>query len=412
MATLSKYVGPERGVATISYVERPGSPRESYSQQGGARVQRIFDVSWEDRWYFCRALLGFSLTNGAGSLNYITRITPEPYPGAGRVVGGSDETYWLFAHAIESIEPIGPGGKDISQATPGMPTRVTRDADNTFTYQKARITVSYESAPYKIIPTSDFLRLDSVKASNTTIGSLIKSVDLTPVQQFLSIDPRSTTNFFPDESCLARYVSRHVQPTAEHLTLPFGQMLYQPDAPLPPGQKASPAINGIGRIIPNMELQYIWHQVPAVPNHILKYLGTVNLTEFVDRTPSLDPNYSNNLGKSYAVGTLLLVAIEVKPYRQITGAFAYDIVYRMKHFSALKPPKPPALLPTLFDPEKGHNYFIRFKNIGTLPDGTEGPVYQYELLNTSFDAGNQPNGIPVFYSTYFQNLFRLTEYTP
>lgn len=107
----------------IPYAERPNSPQESFVN-GVFRVRRTYDVPWHMRWHFMYAMLGDSGLEQDGKINrrvphgYHIRDFPSIYdnfnPGDD-LLGGMETTLpspWLFANAIESVEPIAFDGKD------------------------------------------------------------------------------------------------------------------------------------------------------------------------------------------------------------------------------------------------------------------------------------------------------------
>lgn len=286
MPTLTSYSGWE-----ITYNERPDSPQERYSgQQGGAT--RIFDVPWEFRWDFAQTMVGFSeavsyVKNGK-KLYYIKRYLPQPYPQPLKIrTKDNTEITWMYATDIASIQGLSP---------------TKTDNDGNLEFQYARITIQYSTLTY---------RLKKDEEMPPRLG-IVGDEGWAEWPQKNDDDDLSN---FPN----TRYITRHIQPTAEYLRLPFGVFKWVYDiteTPDDPSLRANVA-NGAGTIVPSTEVVYTWHQVPFVPRKIRDYLGCVNEFGF----------------DVFESETLLLVAAEVRPYRQIGGLPAYDVVYKMKHFN-------------------------------------------------------------------------------
>lgn len=350
MAKLSVF-----GAGLVSYFERPGSPEESYTA-GVGKVRRVFDTAWNDRWTFIQGLLGWSqILEGNLGKKYIQRVPPQPYKDIRRVFPNdedevSPEQYWLFPTQLESVQGIGPRGKQ---------------SNDIFFYEKARITVTYESLTYT--PYSDEYTRNK--------GWLDQNGN--PSDLFIA-RPGSVPYAYP-----FRYISRSYQPTAEYLTLPYGQLLWADDG--------SPAATGAGKIIPTMEVHYTWHMVPSSLNnvsnqvtHIFNHVGKVNKYEFDNCPP----------------GTLLLTAVESKPYRLIGGGYLNDLTFKMKYFNATN---------IMGVPEnKGHNHFLKFSqlSIRDLPPGTIGLVpgstYKYELLSSDGTLTGRRVYDEINFTTLFQ----------
>jgi hypothetical protein len=347
----------------VVYEEHRGSPEEAYTNQEG-KVTRTFDVYWFDRWTFCLAMLGTSVLGFRNSHRYVQRVAPFAYPGVFDVENtGDTETHWLYATSIERIEGLGqpranpPASSQLYGPDMAVPFGVNPiDFRGVYAYNVARITVGFQPLPYRVYDDDNLLTGVSVNDSTT---------EITAVDAFGN----------PDESKLLRYVSRHIQPNAEYLTLPGGQ-LYWPDG-TPSGSL------GVGKVIATSEVQFTWHQVPVIPDGIFAQVGTVNHADFVDYAPGL---YQS---RTYAQGTLLLTGVELKPFRQVNGDYAYDITYRMKHFSAVNP-----ATGALYSPEQGHNYFLRWKN---------GSDYSYEKLTTRTGG----LGVGVYLESDFTKLFKV-----
>ena len=196
------------GAAAIWYSERPDSPSESYAG-GVGKARRVFDVRWTDRLKFLSRMLGYSepVYFSNGNFSHVKRTPPVAYPPititSNRRIGQYIEPseYWLHATSVDNIEPVGIDRSPLERRPPGRASDLvveTRDADNMFTHALARITLSYEALPYRVV-TDDGMKSLGFYASDA-----------------------------PFEYSFYRYVSRTAQPHAEHLTLPFGVLRWAP----------------------------------------------------------------------------------------------------------------------------------------------------------------------------------------
>jgi hypothetical protein len=267
----------------VKYVERvPGSPMESL-ENNGARTTRIYDCDWTDRQKFAEKLLGYPSIKNMGSTLYVSRLTPDFHP----EYLNSSNLPWLYATRVTEIRGIGFRGKD---------------DDNTPVYQKARLTVVYESLTYEV--------LDDNELTMASGGS------------------------FPDEASLRRYVTKYPKAYTEFVTLRPGTLQWVDTTPKPMNV-------GFPFIVGSMMIDYVWHLVPKehAPIAAIKTaLGTVNKTTF-------DPDYN------FSPETLLLMSHELNPVRSAFGDRLYDIVYHCKYF---EPPQTGVAT--------GHNFGLRRTN--------------------------------------------------
>lgn len=370
---------------TFEYKERPDSPGESYAG-GVGKARRTFDVRWEDRLDFLAGMLGWSEPRFAtdGTFLYVKRVPPIPYP-AVEVPGNrfqvvnkrESRDYWLYASSVESIEPIGVNRDRLAKPGPFRPEdlwAVVKDDKDMFAHALARITINYEALPYRVTTDNDMF---SMKFQVTTAGPTLGAVD---------------------ESYMWRYVSRTVQPHAEHLTLPFGVLKWGPDAPtngaaaagVDPSMAGQVVTNQTGKIVPSIELVFTWHQVPGFPEQAFKMIGRVNSQPIYDYSPGTSRAWT------YGAGTLLFLGMELKSYRMSTGVYCNDVVYRMKYFSGINP-----TTGAPYSPERGHNYFLGFNNRD--PATTTNGYGYYSLVDA---AGNG-----VYEAADLRQLFTLPSIT-
>lgn len=333
----------ERLASGIQYRELKGSPQVSF-QGEGLLVKRTFETPWDQAWRFALYLLGdahrvaVTGTDGFGNPQYgIRRTLPDPYSAVADHLPEVRSGSLAWATAIETVDGLG----------------TFTAADQIFTsvkvsdYDVARMTVRYESLNYPILDDEQVVSLEG--GSGTSVN---------------------TGNQIPMERCLGRFVTRVVQPAAEALTLPHGTFVFTEDQ--------TPILGANLRIVPSTEVHYVWHRVPGRPRAVTQAIGCVNAAEF----------------DGFARGTLLLLAVEVKPYRWLTGRRLCDITYKMKHFSALDTTLSPV---REYTPERGHNWFLR-----TYPDGSSPPTYMLLTHNGNTIANG---GQPVYREADFTALF-------
>ena len=292
MATLRSTTWRERAVS-------PSSPE--YSIDGvRSKGVRTIDVAYRQSYPNCiaqaaRDFLGYSKLNEGGQ--FINRIVPWQDPTFG----------WLYANSIGRISGVGNkrnANTDIFEdREPDFPVPDVGDLYGTLggnvhrvaNYEYFRFTINFNALTYEIV--SD----DNVR----------------------------------DESSLKRYVTKSLRPGGSHITLPANSLFYvvRPnDAfgnPPLPGDAYQPIAFGMTKNLPQYNVSYTWHQIPAkavptgmsllpgiVPENpanpaIEKSLGLVNLTAF----------------DGFDAGTMLLVAVELAPDRQADGQRVFNVTY-------------------------------------------------------------------------------------
>jgi len=250
----------------IEYHERPSSPQESMGSDG-FRARRIFDTPWETRWKFLTAMFGSASLEGVDGHAVVLRELPEAY----KVDFGTGPVNFMYPAAIESIEHIGN-----TKWNTTLRSAVT---------EWARVSIGYETLHYRLL-SDEYLREE-----------------------------------YDDEgyeSCLARFVSIWVQPSAEYLTLPHGSLRWSE----PGGVQGVQVTGSYGRIQPSAEIMIVWHRVPGLPTAISQLLGSVNAQVMGVESRSL----------TFHPQTLLYTHAEVKPYRWFDNRLYYDITMKFKHF--------------------------------------------------------------------------------
>ncbi len=399
--------------AGIEYAELVGSPQEAYEGQQG-RVTRQFLVDWDKRWGLCQGLLGWSkVFKTAGGVTYIQRIPPLPYKENSQAFEQAiDDTtqeiqnFWLYPTQIVSIEGLGLVGKNAT-ATDGTPpySSYTHIAvpPNTeaCNYRKAKVTVSYESQHHKYRTDTQMKQLD---ADHPLAKDRIFTMD----------GGAGLDGWVPDEGSLARYVSRHIQPQAEFLTLPFAALFWADDNA---AIRAAPVTANQGRIIGSCEVTYTWFQVPAQKPVDPLLINGPPATILTKAARDAIGSVNDAQFDFAAAGTLLLTGVEVRPYRLLGGTFVGDIAYKMKYFSAVDPTEgktydqfvDPITNPVPAGEDKprarGHNYFLRYLPNRAEPDSSLAYTYNLITDNGHTKAGKPP-GRTVYRETNFRTLFR------
>ena len=319
--------------AIIAYDETPDSPQEMM-QANSFRSKRTFIVPWINRWQFAAVMLGYPVINrsqnfAVDGLYALNRLTPQYYS---PIDLDPLATPWLFATSLDGIQGE---GKIISYDIQGVAQ-----------YSKARISIGFEALTYRVLSDDDMINAGNVLPH--TVGS-------------------------PDESYMARYITKFRQPTAEYLQLPFGALKWVQPKPLTnvPG-------GTVGTIQAAQEVSYTWHQVPNVPSSVKTQIGTVNSSAFDN--------------KQYLRGQLLLTNVEVRPYRWFFNQRLFDITYKFRFFApsgggptldiVSQQRQEDANGLTLLEPY-GNNHFLHYRDIGknNVDNNTVLLPPQYDMLS-------------------------------
>lgn len=356
MASLSLQIPTGYGskTGTITYDETPDSPQES---MGGNvfRSRRTFIVPWSKRWLFSAGMVGWPflrLQSGSSSSYWVSRVTPQGYSATDFDPNG---TAFLYATSIENIQGQG---------------KITGyDSDSVAQFQKAKISIGYESLSYRVRSDMEILtnavlldqEIEDADYSDTGLGVFAGGAGV-------------------DEASLIRYITRFRQPTAEYLTLPLGALKWVQQNPTP-----TPA-GSIGKIIAAQELHYTWHQVPNVPEAAKKSIGSLNNTWF----------------DGYPRGTLLFVAVELKPYRWFFNQRVWDITYKFKFFSPVpsnSAEKVGGL--SIYAQDSSNGLWYDTRRDGDVAPGV--PVGEYlghnHFLRTNFSDTSGPSILRIFTSS-------------
>lgn len=286
------------GFAPLVYeesVKNPPSPEYMFGP-GANRVRRVLEFPWSRRHDAPAMFTGFpEIKQDVLGARWLSRSLPDALPDfKGKQLDGEQSTF-LYATSIESLVGIAPTGKT--------------DVDGIAEYQRARMSLVYESLTY------------GVKSDARMM--------ITPLDQLFGRT---------DESSLERFVTLALKPAAEFIALPRGIMQWATN----PTTRIDFASS---KLLQFIEIHLIWRQVPVIPVASITHVACVNRDPFVIG--------SNNEYQSitFPPETLLLLNADTTRYRLPSGHSVFDINYRLKHISA-------------FD-KKGvratHNKFLRYK---------------------------------------------------
>jgi len=382
----------------IEFFERPDSLKASYTA-GTLSLKRVFDTDWDTRWIFARRMVGYSFVNtDTSGRQYIARVPPHAHePMRLRDATQVEGSNIMYCTDLESMEPIKP--------------LEWNETDQEGLNLLARCTFNYSYLPYVVKTDEEIGRI--VSAFNNAQGPTYEPTDPARFGDVIKNGPY--TSIFPvtvkvgpntstidrifvegETSVVHRYISKVVQPSAQHLILPYGSMRFVDGTThgLFNTTYGTKATNTLVKIIPKAELTYTWHRVPSTDvsggshlDRIQRFLGKVNSDMF----------------DGYKSGTLLFLAVNSKPYRQIGGYYALDIELKMTYFEMFEGYSGGRIPAENGDTTIGHNYFIHFPesrsvDVDFLADG-----YRYDLIT----ANGQATGRRVFEAARFRDMFSL-----
>jgi hypothetical protein len=254
-----------RGPNQVPYIELL-EYSESFQENNPTAVRTCVCL-WEQRHLFKADMLGTSKYvpgNGVGGVaTGILRLPPEAHP----------ELPFLFASQCDLSEPM------------GVPTEIRDDLAKALT-----------SSP-------QYGELDQIGPSNMVAFNLAKyQVTYTFRDWDVLGDADVPSN---NNGELNRYVSKYYEPAAENQPYPGGSFKFVSDNTIinePPA-----------KTIPTLELQYVWRQVPGVPDAAIEAsIGTCNLYPF------------DNI---YPPETLICHPPKRKRYITANGDVVYDLTF-------------------------------------------------------------------------------------
>ncbi len=345
-------------------------------------ASRVVETSWSNWGRFAQCVLGYATLgvdeNGKPGLS---RAFPWSIP-----INNTSNRRFLFASKIE-IEGIG-------TPTPAGSACVIGSDNNAMAwYERARHTITFDTRTYDILADEQM----GVAIQTTTGGGGAPGDAQLPPPSGI------------DESRLVRYVTKIVKPAGEFLTLDSSAYYY---AGLLVGGNIVPMSRGQNKVIGSYNVSITWHLVPkeAVPSELYnpncvnkaidKCLGRVNRADF----------------DGMKQGTMLLMAVELKPMVSPLGDRVFDITYMFKYFSPSATAKyNPANVP-------GHNHIYRSIGGGATANVSTNGWYEafanraIALATTNTFAPTnfvaQTDGINIYDWADFNNLFRPANYPP
>ncbi len=399
---------------------------QDFSFSGNSFVmKRTFYCSWKQRFLFTMGFMGESIIVNKDTLFPIIRRTVsnayaslhDYRPGA----GGSRS--FLYPIGIESIKGISATPKAEYVKLNNLPsdTRVQGRIDDNDLYRLAKVTFNYDATTYKI--------LSDAQLDNSTPTYTFRSKAI-PSNPGLFTTVTGGTNASSEQN---RYVTKIVQPMTEVLRLPVGYYNWVEGLEkfnVVVSKPKSAADPGNSKIIASQEITYVWHQVPA----LTQPWETENQWLYKDRpevgnqglSPELIGACYTHLGSvnarwfdGYPPGTLLLMAIEARPYKWITGHRYYDYTFRMKFFNpqddfdinekVIVTDSAGNNIQSRLDSVPysyvGHNYFLRFTPPIVIAGTTALRVKPYFSLITEGGKTLEQGGTPTFKYTDFEDLF-------
>ncbi len=324
-ADLSDFAQSEgvSGVGTFEYNRSQGSRVYNFADETGA----LGGTATAFR--YVEDILGApSIGEDLASHHWIKRKTPH---GMSRFTRPSDDAKFLYA---TKVNLKGLGVRAYSTTLDGLKWPE---------YKQYRLETQYETLPYEILTDAEMVAKGYTDANGN-----------------------------PDEASWKRYISKIATPAGQFFTIATGSYSYVGGGGL--------VTAGLSKILSFCNLQITHHQVPerAVPSIFVNPALTTR--SYIESTIGCVNSVVFN---GYAVGTLLLLGVQMMPYRSPLGDRVYDVKHMMKYFE-----------PTT---AKGHNYVYR-------------PSSAAYIEVTSTGATNvvaQTDGISIYNWAPFAPLFRV-----
>jgi len=312
---------------------------KEHFRQDDIQVVRMFRVAWNLRGLFVNRMLGYStsqqqtaLQGGGSQVIYrIKRVIPAQHP----------ERPWLYADSVELMKGEG----------------AIRNNANTFATDANGNIIDDTNSNAIALPMIEYF-----DQSGNGDGQALMAVRYTFRDYEILSDDDLVAQWQGNE--LGRWVTQTRKYSVQSLALPGkGVIFNDPNAPA--------AINGtlitqtgVGIIMPVVDYQYAWHQVPDVPEAAIDAcVGFVNSQPF--------DGISGR--RQFAPGTLLCMAPSTDRIRTAVGRVAWEIKYHL-----------------LYRATGWNNY-----------PASDGNFYR---VNRTSD-GTTANGVPVYPSADFSQLF-------
>jgi len=337
----------------IQYWERIGSLTGTYTGEGLV-VKRVFDTPWSTRWIFCRKMLGYHFLDvNSAQKTYVHRIVPDRYIPTNVEDYSNGTTFKeMYVDSLEQIEPIRPESWDA----------VNKEGVNSL----ARCTFTYRYPNYAVLTDKeieDYLAIAPDVQYGRLVSDVVRPSTVTSYYNELEDGTADPEPYYQNitstkAAVVKRYISKAVQPTAQHIVLPYGMMrfvdgtvkTYNDTNFVTRTVYGTKATNITTKLVAKSEVIYTWHNVPTSDitgssqvKRIQRFIGCVNKYTFDDYLPQ----------------TLLLTAVNSRPFRQLGGHYTTDIEMRMTYFYVAESYSNGVPFSN-GDTAIGHNYFLRF----------------------------------------------------
>lgn len=360
MATLDLSLSGGSSAETVNWKERINAPRspQYVFETDRSSCTRIIDVAWNDYHTFAKAALGYTVGPDL-TRQCLSRKAPWGAP-----VYRSDYESFLYASKV-SVEGLGvdaaqgviAGSDDYAEAI----------------YKIARCTVEFTTRTHEIM-TDD--------AHSSACGGAA------------------------DESLFKRYVTKVVRPSGEFLSLGDGTAFYcNLRTGTAPSQVPVSIARGINKALLYFNLSLTWHLVPydCIPS---KFYNPNQPNDAIDTCLG---RVNNDTFCGMPKGTMLLMAVEIRPLITPFGDRVADLTYMFKQFN-----NEVGTLDVCNNP-KGHNHFFRPKkdalDRGWYEGTYDGPTAIAPAPNcTNFVA--MTDGVSIYDWGSFPNLFRPCQHNP
>jgi hypothetical protein len=304
-----------------------GNAQFGHNTSKSKRIFQMLDLDgtrgFAKAYRYVKDILGYpTKAVGVGGFKYINRKTPHYI---NRFVRQTDGRPFLYAQSVD-LKGRGP-------TTAGFPG----DGNVYPEYESFLFDVDYASPTYEIKEDATLTTLDGV----------------------------------PSEAYWQRYITKIAKPAGEFFTIPSGTYKYVTAG-------TPPVTQGIGKLLSFCNLQVTWHAIPenAVPS---VYVNPLLVSRSFIETTIGKVNHLEFNG--YAKGTLLLLGVNMQPFRSPFGDRIYDITYMFKYME-----------PTS---NTGHNFIFRPASTAWLEVTTDGAT----------NLATQTAGKSIYDWGDFRNLF-------
>lgn len=309
---------------------------QDYSFSGNSHaLRRSFFCPWAQRFGLAAAFMGGSRIVGKDTLT--PKLDRRP-PVGFSVWNGETGHAHLHATGIERIVGVGP------TRTPGVMAPGTgivggRFAD-TGVFTKAKVSVIFEAPTYTV-------RSNAEMDLRHKVNLRLKDP---PLEQTLY---RTIGNYYVSWVEYKRHTTRIVQPMTEAFRIPDRYWHFVEGLSVggvAQAQTKTAVDTGTFLVFPKQEITYVLHGVPAMSDPwsngdewLYRERDLPVGTASPGSSPELLGACYTHLGTTnarwfdgYAPGTLLLTAVEARPYKDVLGNRLFDYTYRMSHFNPVE----------------------------------------------------------------------------